>query len=608
MFKNFLKMFINTLKKVKNLSAFNFKFPHNIDSEDIFTFRQVIITVLKSQMLTDNFGQNKKMFGLSEIGSILNQRLEEKLINAAKKSFQNTVKEITKKVETSKTAGSFIGKTKGFINDLKGKVDSVVKGVNDSVNGLVSSLNEATNNDFFKEVGLDDLKLGDMIKESVSNTAEKYINQIKANTLGKAEALLGSYVNSVNKILDSLRGEIQGSITLPLPKTFSENLNHSWNESTGPMKEIMDAVKGSVEDVTKGTGEIVGKITKNEKVRKAFSNGFNFVGDILGSGITAGEKLLDISNLASAQSGNRFYIDNPDFTQKYGGTKPREFSFKWDLMPNNIKEAQTILNIINALKKYSSPEEYNGTLISPYFFKIQFTNQKLHYLISPSILVLTKVASSFGDNGIYTTLDGNPKTISIDLDFSEVRAPNQNSFSNNEFFQTGESRLHIGSNRYGAGAMLTTGMEAISGLAVDVRDGFSRLGKELGLDFSPNQGTTGDKNLNTDIQNKENSGDQETKAKFDNNVKVENTENSKIKNEVKRYNEALNTNNSTQTTETKAIQSTPEINAAKQDGSYDTLTKGQKDNIERALKANNLPAANIYLKTYKKQNELNKKN
>lgn len=572
------------------MAAFNFKFPQNIDSDDIFTFRQVIITVLKSKMMTDNLGQSQSWGGLGNIASIMNQRLEQKLIQDAKRSFKDTVNEITQKVNVSKSSGSgsgsgFFGKVNKFANDLSKKVDSIVKDVKKSANTLVQNLNQITNNEAFRTLGLDDIKLGDMVKESVTNTAENYINQIKSNTLSKAEKLLGSYVNSVNKILDSLQSEIQGSITLPLPSSFSDDLSHSWNESNGPMKEIMDIVKGAVKSVGNATGKFIGEIKGLSKIGKAAEN-------IISNGIDIGEKLTDIVNLASSQTGHRYYIDNPDYTQKYGGTKPRSFSFKWDLMPNNIQEAKVILNIINALKKYSSPEEYHGTLISPYFFKIQFTNQKLHYLVSPSILVLTKVETNFGSQGIYTTLDGNPKSISISLDFSEVKAPNQNSFSNDEFFQTGESRLHQDSSRWGFGAMIETGKGAFDGYKND-------MNKIMQIEETPFPNNTDNPNYNKDLQNKDNSNNQETKAMYNNNLQ---RDTSTLSNGLKEYNKALNTSPEIKQTSKKIMQSTLEINKAKQDGSFDSLQDYQKNMINKELESGNLNAANAHLKYFKNFN------
>lgn len=179
------------------------------------------------------------------------------------------------------------------------------------------------------------------------------------------------------------KAETVYGIALPLPNELNDSQSHQWETSSGFI------------------GNNAKKITDFE---------------IMGVSINKA-----MGELSSA-TGARKPLADPGYFQDYNGTEPREFSFSWDLIPNNKTEAEQIKNILYHLKKYTLPTTaINGiALLSPFVFDIQIGNKYIDSLMNMNNVVCTSMNVSYAAEGkLQYFSDGTPKFIKLDLSFSE---------------------------------------------------------------------------------------------------------------------------------------------------------------------------------------------
>jgi len=133
------------------------------------------------------------------------------------------------------------------------------------------------------------------VKDELIKTGSKTFKTIRdeANSRINTGRLNSSEINMNRKTWIS-------NIILPLPNNLEENLNHEWQEENGP------------------------------------------VASILNNGIGSDSLASRVVNGLAALTGTRNVTVNPDYVQMYKGSKPREVSFSWTLMPNSKEEAETI--------------------------------------------------------------------------------------------------------------------------------------------------------------------------------------------------------------------------------------------------------------------------
>lgn len=176
-------------------------------------------------------------------------------------------------------------------------------------------------------------------------------------------------------------GETIYGVTLPLPNELSDSQNHQWSAKSSVVSDIG-----------------------------------NKVGDAGMAGISINKAL---GNFASS-SGVRKPIVNPGYFQDYEGTEPREFSFSWDLIPDNSEEAKQIKNILYHFKKFTLPSGNGLLLSSPYTFDIQVGNDHIRDLMNMSNVVCKSMQINYGaDGGLQMFPDGMPKYIKLDMTFAE---------------------------------------------------------------------------------------------------------------------------------------------------------------------------------------------
>lgn len=171
---------------------------------------------------------------------------------------------------------------------------------------------------------------------------------------------------------------------LPLPNELKDMQSHQWNMEAGTLSVLGGAL----------------------------------VDNISAKGISAGKVLAE----ASSAFGFRRPMIDPGMFQNYSGSSPRNFNFSFDFIPNNSVEAQSIMNIILNLKKFSLPRSIIGgvSLLSPFIFEIEIGNEKMRKLINMNDVVMTEIGVNYGaDGNMQFFSNGMPKFIQLDLAFAE---------------------------------------------------------------------------------------------------------------------------------------------------------------------------------------------
>lgn len=172
------------------------------------------------------------------------------------------------------------------------------------------------------------------------------------------------------------------TISLPLPNNMKDSQNHEFSLDTGVVKTIVDKFSGVTSSI---------------------------------------QKAVSLAANASHQS---TIIPNPGYFQNYTGSTPRSFTFDFKLIPNNKKEAQDIVDIVNTIKKYSSPKmSANAFLIAPCFFLIHFSSEYLQDLVQTRPCIINSLETNYSGNGYFDTVaDGSPKYVTLSLSVTEIRA------------------------------------------------------------------------------------------------------------------------------------------------------------------------------------------
>ena len=171
---------------------------------------------------------------------------------------------------------------------------------------------------------------------------------------------------------------------LPLPNELKDMQSHNWQMETGIIGQL--------------AGGMIDKISYG--------------------GVSASKVLAE----ASMSFGFRKPMVDPGMFQNYGGSAPRSFSFSFDLIPNNSTEAESIMNIILNLKKFSLPRSIVGgvSLLAPFIFEIEIGNENMRKLINMNDVVMTEIGVNYGaDGNMQMFSNGMPKFIQLDLAFAE---------------------------------------------------------------------------------------------------------------------------------------------------------------------------------------------
>lgn len=200
--------------------------------------------------------------------------------------------------------------------------------------------------------------------------------------------------------------ELKCLITLPLPGSLSDSQSHEWKA---------DSYQAPIGKLTSSISKKVGG-KKGEKAIETFTN-------VLQSGGA-------ITNFM----GVRKPILNPGYFQNYTTSGLRSFSFSFTFIAESQSEAKSIIEIIKAFKRYSSPSKWAGkfVLLSPFTWMINVSNGVVNELISLRECVCTSVAVTYGNDKFDCFEDGMPKKITLALNFSECSLQYADNYSNTE--------------------------------------------------------------------------------------------------------------------------------------------------------------------------------
>ena len=200
--------------------------------------------------------------------------------------------------------------------------------------------------------------------------------------------------------------ELKCLITLPLPGSLSDSQSHDWKA---------DSYQAPIGNLTSAIAKKVGG-KKGEKAIETFTN-------VLQSGGA-------ITNFM----GVRKPILNPGYFQNYTTSGLRSFSFSFNFIAESQSEAKSIIEIIKAFKRYSSPSEWagKGVLLSPFKWMINVSNGVVNELISLRECVCTSVVVTYGNDKFDCFEDGMPKKITLALNFSECSLQYADNYSNTE--------------------------------------------------------------------------------------------------------------------------------------------------------------------------------
>lgn len=235
-------------------------------------------------------------------------------------------------------------------------------------------------------------------QESLSGGADELKKQIEKTSNDVKDIIVNEKTHSPTELTQRVSKLVNAKtiygIALPLPNELADSQTHQWDSTTGFVSDIAQSVKG-----------VAGRIAEN-------ATGGRVGGDMIAKGVAN----------AASRAGFRQPLIDPGYFQDYKGTEPREFTFNWDLVPNNIEEAYNIFAIIYNLKKYTLPKStINGvSMLSPYLFELQIGNEIINALMNMNNVVCKTMTVNYSvDNSLQMFSDGMPKYISLNMTFAE---------------------------------------------------------------------------------------------------------------------------------------------------------------------------------------------
>ena len=195
---------------------------------------------------------------------------------------------------------------------------------------------------------------------------------------------------------------------MPLPGTLSDNQSHEW-KSDSYVSAATDLINASAKRIP-GASNFVEKTI-----------------NVVNQGVRAGGAITNML-------GVRKPIINPGYFQNYTTSGLRTFSFTFTFIAESQSEAKSIIEIIKAFKRYSSPSEWTDKLIllSPFKWFINVSNGVVNELISLRECVCTSVNVTYGNDKFDCFEDGMPKKITLSLNFSECSLQYADNYSNSE--------------------------------------------------------------------------------------------------------------------------------------------------------------------------------
>jgi len=263
----------------------------------------------------------------------------------------------------------------------------------------------------------------------------------QAAATGLTATAISAFGNDLVSLKPKLR-KINQSVAIYMPDTVMTSFNHDYGvvSATEAMGQLglATAVGGAVSHTLNSTWSKL----KNADWGLDLKKDAKIAGGIfqqMGAGFAgspAGRELLGTLAESSGLVGSDFtglalrsggLAINPQVELLYRGTQNRSFIFEFRFQPRSAKEAQTIKNIIQTFKYFSSPSIQQGSrgryFIVPGQFDItfKFGNIDNQFISQISTCVLEAIDINWSGSGQWTTMtDGAPADISMQLRFREA--------------------------------------------------------------------------------------------------------------------------------------------------------------------------------------------
>lgn len=188
------------------------------------------------------------------------------------------------------------------------------------------------------------------------------------------------------------------SITLPLPAALGESFGIKYRQAAfGPLiNEIIGATDETLNDTASGK-EFGKSLSANisKRINKAAENSK----EVLQAGFSrlAGGISEDAGAAVDMITG---VTPNPGLAVAFQHIGLRAFTYSWRLAPRSLKEAQTMIDIIRALKLSALPIKQVYTLTYPDLVDITLHPADLNEIIKYKRSVITDVKVNWAPNGV----------------------------------------------------------------------------------------------------------------------------------------------------------------------------------------------------------------
>lgn len=267
---------------------------------------------------------------------------------------------------------------------------------------------------------------GDGVSAAIDDALER-VKSLASGDGGDTEAAADDVIANIEANYNKMvKSSTIYTIVLPLPNSFTDAQSHSWNTEKGLLGAAAEAAEGA------GLGGLAPKFLA-DKISAWGS-------EVLPGAVSAGTGAIASYNIGTAignlsnQANLRKPLIDPGYFQNYTGSEPREFSFSWDLIPRNEREAQTMVNLVLKLKEFSSPEMAKGgvSLLAPHFFDIELGNRFISGMANLRGVVLKSMTIDYGADGyMQQYANGMPKYMKLDLTFAERSMMTANHYRKN---------------------------------------------------------------------------------------------------------------------------------------------------------------------------------
>ena len=316
------------------------------------------------------------------------------------------------------------------IDTIEEKIESGnVVSANTQIAGIVAGANIAK--DTVAKVGsgvaLSALNQVGTLASGFSGLASGAARAAADPNLGKGEIGFSQQKSGFNQATSM----VKTSIALYMPPTVESKYGMDYESKDFSMMGDLAAVG---KNIVNALGSLVGGEGSSEAQSKAADAAMQVVGqqslkmfDKFVGGILGGEGGAGLEDVVNAQ--NRA-VPNPMILQLFKEVKRREFSFTYEFVPVNEREALNVYNIIRTFKKYSHPKRaVEGRYLEfPAEFRITYMQGTDENLYLPRIArcVLTAVGTKYGTETYAsfapkTGRNGSPPAkVELTLTFSEV--------------------------------------------------------------------------------------------------------------------------------------------------------------------------------------------